>query len=238
MNSKEVIILAGGLGTRIEILSNGLPKCLLEIGGRPFLEHLIAQFLSLGAERIILAIANKADQIIDFAIETFSKEIDEGTLIFSEEKIQSGTGGAVINALSKVKSEIFLVSNADTIIPNLSEKIWMNLQTNMNCLVFLSDMSGIRFRYFETDKTHIIGLLPETTNSGKTSSGLVILRKSFLKRLELGPKFSLEEDVLIEQINGLTVGYSMVGEFLDFGVPEDFARARRQYWGNKNSISR
>ncbi|MDC3067836.1 sugar phosphate nucleotidyltransferase [Paracoccaceae bacterium] len=237
INKKEIVILAGGMGSRIQSLSKGMPKCLMKIGEKPFLYHLLLQFIDLGADKIVLAIANKSADIIKFVSQEFSKELSSGKILFSDEKVQSGTGGATQNAVSKIQSEVFLVSNADTIIPNLSTEIWSSLEKNMNFLIFLSEMTGTRFCYFKTDKTYIVDIFKNKT-SGKTSSGLILVRKSFIKNIAVKRPFSLENDVLKSQARHRKVGYKMVEGFIDFGVPEDFARASARYRNKEDSIFR
>ena len=236
MDPKEVVILAGGMGNRIQSISKGIPKCMMRIGSKPFLYHLLLQFEKLGADKIILAIANKNEYIIKFINETFRAELDSGKIVFSNEKVQSGTGGALLTAVDQIQSEVFLVSNADTIIPGLSNVIWSTLNKNMNFLIFLAEMAGPRFSYVKTDDTHIIDTLGPNETSGKTSSGLVLARKSFITRLTLGSPFSLEIDVLRDEIRHRKVGFKIVGDFIDFGVPEDFARASEQYKNKEGSI--
>jgi D-glycero-alpha-D-manno-heptose 1-phosphate guanylyltransferase len=237
MDSKEVIILAGGMGSRIESISNGKPKCLIKIGNKPFLYHLLNQFLTLGADKIILATANKSQYIFDFVNKYFKSELVSQKIVFSNEEIQSGTGGSILFALDKIKSEIFLVSNSDTIISGLTDKIWSSIMLNdMNFLVHLSEMRGQRFSYFKTDETYINDILEENVTSGKTSSGLVFIRKSFFTQLKIRNSFSLENDLLHDEIKNQRVGYKMVGEFIDFGVPEDFARASAEYKKKQDSI--
>ena len=238
MNTKEVVILAGGIGTRIQSISKGLPKCMMQIGSKPFLYHLLLQFIELGADKIILATANKNKYIIKFVIENFKTEVNSGKIVFSNERVQSGTGGAILSAIDKIQSEVFLVSNADTIIPELSNVIWSTLNENMNFLIFLSKMTGSRFSYVNTDETHIIDILGSNETSGKTSSGLVVARKSFITKLNKEPPFSLEIDVLRDEIRHRTVGFKIIGDFIDFGVPEDFARASALYKSKEDSIFR
>ena len=236
MDTKEVVILAGGMGNRIQSISKGLPKCMMPIGRKPFLYHLLVQFINLGADKIILATANKNEYIVEFVIDAFRTEVNAEKIVFSNEKVQSGTGGAILAAADKIQSEVFLVSNADTIIPELSDVIWSTLNENMNFLIFLSEMTGPRFSYVKTDETHIIDTLGPNETSGKTSSGLVLARKSFITKLSQGSQFSLEIDVLRDEIRHRTVGFKIVGDFIDFGVPEDFARASARYKNKENSI--
>ena len=59
----KVVILAGGLGTRISGHSNGLPKPLVEIGGKPILWHIMMNYAYQGFERFIIAVGHKGESI-------------------------------------------------------------------------------------------------------------------------------------------------------------------------------
>ena len=236
MNSREVIILAGGLGTRIKNISGGLPKCMLEIAGKPFIYHLIRQFLSLGAEKIILATAYKSKYIHEFVRLNFFLEVKESKIVFSEEKTPTGTGGAILAALSKVTSLECLVSNADTIIPNLSKNIWRPIPDGKNFMMFLSNMKGVRFQYFKTDGLEVCGVECNDATSGLTSSGLVLFKTNYLNQLNLSIPSSFDKDIILTELIYRTVEYQLVGGFIDFGIPEDFRRAQELYYSKENSI--
>ena len=58
-----VCILAGGLGTRLGEASRSMPKCLLEINGRPFLEYQLELLARHGATRVVLCVGHLGDQV-------------------------------------------------------------------------------------------------------------------------------------------------------------------------------
>ncbi|MDP3988363.1 MAG: sugar phosphate nucleotidyltransferase [Candidatus Levybacteria bacterium] len=60
------IILAGGDGTRLRPFTNDIPKPMVEIGGKPILEHLIVQLKKAGIEDVILAEGYKAEIIQNY----------------------------------------------------------------------------------------------------------------------------------------------------------------------------
>ena len=64
--NRTVAILAGGLGTRVAALTGGtLPKAMLPIAGRPFIDHKLAEARRLGAARVVLLLGHGADAIVD-----------------------------------------------------------------------------------------------------------------------------------------------------------------------------
>ena len=62
----EVIILAGGLGTRLRSVVGDRPKPMAEVAGRPFLEHLLIYCVNQGAKHFIISIGYKGNVIKEF----------------------------------------------------------------------------------------------------------------------------------------------------------------------------
>jgi histidinol-phosphate phosphatase family protein len=107
---KQAVILAGGKGTRLAERLQGLPKPLINVGGKPLLERQIEHLKQYGFEQILILVNHGADQIITFcndkqnfgiAIEC----IDDGEPL--------GTAGSTIQILPKL-AENFLVVYGDT----------------------------------------------------------------------------------------------------------------------------
>ena len=77
-NRMKAMIFAAGLGTRLKPLTDSCPKALVEVGGRPMLEHLIHKLKAAGVDHIVMNIHHWGQQIIDFlkAHENFGVRID------------------------------------------------------------------------------------------------------------------------------------------------------------------
>lgn len=92
-----VAILAGGLGTRLGDLTRNLPKSMISIGGRPFLERVIESFATRGFRRFAL--------LTGFGSEMIEAHFGDGShlgvqIVYSRETTLVGTGGAVRDAQS------------------------------------------------------------------------------------------------------------------------------------------
>jgi NDP-sugar pyrophosphorylase family protein len=110
------IILAGGLGTRLRPLTDTTPKPLLPVGGKPIIEHAIANFRKHGIKDIVLSIGYKADVIRDY-FRDGSKFGVKITYCIEDEPL--GTGGA-LKAASKGLGGTFVAINGD----NLADFDW------------------------------------------------------------------------------------------------------------------
>jgi len=106
-----VAILAGGLGTRLGAVAGGLPKCMVPVAGRPFLEHVLERLARGGAQRVVICRAHLGD-VIERGLgdgRRFGVRID-----YSDEgAVPVGTAGALHRALPLL-GERFLVMYGDT----------------------------------------------------------------------------------------------------------------------------
>lgn len=108
------MILAGGLGTRLQPLTSDRPKSLVEVAGKPFLQLQLELLRAHGLTRIVLCVGHQADQIIS----RFGTGTELGVAItYSQDgDIPLGTGGALVNALTHLK-DWFLVLDGDSYLP-------------------------------------------------------------------------------------------------------------------------
>lgn len=99
------LILAGGLGTRMRPLTLHTPKCLIEIGRRPFLDYQLELFSKNGVSRVVISTGYLGHKIEDY----LKKNGTHGIKVdVCHEKELLGTGGAIINSLPSLPEEFFL----------------------------------------------------------------------------------------------------------------------------------
>ncbi|NCC52774.1 MAG: nucleotidyl transferase [Spartobacteria bacterium] len=111
----QVVILAGGLGTRIQSVAPDMPKALIPVAGKPFIEHQFALLAKYGLRDVVLCIGHMSGQIAEHVGDgakwgmrvAYSYDPPTGLL---------GTGGAVVNALPDL-AETFLVMYGDSYLP-------------------------------------------------------------------------------------------------------------------------
>ena len=107
------MILAAGLGTRLQALTHDKPKALVELNGKPLLQHCIENLIDNGFYYIIINVHHFGEQIIDFvAHHNFDAEIQ----ISDERDLLMDTGGGIVKASPLfAKSRTVLVHNVDII---------------------------------------------------------------------------------------------------------------------------
>ena len=108
----KAIILAGGRGKRLRPITDKIPKPLIPINKKPLIEWTIKYQKKYGITEIIISSGYKSNLIEKF----LKKKKNFGCeIIFSNEKIPLGTGGAIKRALRYIDEESFLVLNGDVI---------------------------------------------------------------------------------------------------------------------------
>jgi mannose-1-phosphate guanylyltransferase len=109
----QAAILAGGFGTRMRPLTENIPKVMIEVCGRPFLQHQLELVRESGIARVLLLVAHLGEKI--------EQHFGDGAFLglelsYSYEPAPLGTGGALKHAAGKLEDE-FLVLNGDTFLP-------------------------------------------------------------------------------------------------------------------------
>lgn len=117
----QVVILAGGLGTRLKTVSGDLPKALIPVAGRPFIEHQLELLRKNRVEDVLLCIGYQGEMI--------EKHVGDGAAFglkvsYSRESSARllGTGGALINAFPMLH-EGFMVLYGDSYLPTDYQKV-------------------------------------------------------------------------------------------------------------------
>jgi D-glycero-alpha-D-manno-heptose 1-phosphate guanylyltransferase len=224
----EAIILAGGLGTRLQSEVPDLPKSLAPVAGKPFLAYLLDYAKKQGISKFIFALGHKSS-----AIEAFVKQyLPEGSYVFSVEGEPLGTGGAIYQACKQVSTPDAIVLNADTYfgISLLNLSIIHELR-KAACTVALKPMnSANRYGSVDVYKQVITAFSEKRQNSsGLINGGVYALSvPSFLQKT-FPRSFSFEKDYLEKEVSSHQImGMISDAYFIDIGVPEEYQRAQTE----------
>ena len=107
------MILAAGLGTRLGVMTQDKPKALVELNGKPLLQHCIENLTAHGFHHIVINVHHFGEQIIDFVD---SHHFDADIEISDERDLLMDTGGGIVKATPLFKaSKAVLVHNVDII---------------------------------------------------------------------------------------------------------------------------
>jgi NDP-sugar pyrophosphorylase family protein len=107
MNLYPVIILAGGLATRLRPITEKIPKALVEVGGRPFIAHQLRLLKSYGIHSVVISAWYKGEMIREFVGNGKEFGLDVQYVFDGDHPL--GTGGAVRQALHLIKVPFFVL---------------------------------------------------------------------------------------------------------------------------------
>jgi NDP-sugar pyrophosphorylase family protein len=194
----QAVILAGGLGTRLRPLTHIKPKMMLEVYGKPFLEHHILSLRKQGIKNIILLVGYLGDKIKAY----FADGSGLGVEIKYSEDDQMGTGGAIKNASHLLEDE-FIVLNGDTYLPiNYEELIRVFKESNKLGVITVYDNTDkiASNNIFLKDEKLIEYNKEGAPHFTHIDSGVSIFKKDVLALIDK-EKFSLEDDLYPLLIN-------------------------------------
>ena len=109
----DVIILAGGLGTRLKSVVSDVPKCMAPVCGKPFLWYLLRYLQNYQVDKLILSVGYLRHVIMDW-IDDNKGAFSFSSIDYAIEDEPLGTGGAIRLALSKTDETDVVVLNGDT----------------------------------------------------------------------------------------------------------------------------
>lgn len=230
MEIKEVIVLAGGLGTRLRATVPDLPKCMALINGKPFLQYLITYLKMAGIEKYIFALGYKHEMVEHF----LNKHLSKSAYKISVEAEPLGTGGAIKAAAKFAEGKHAFITNGDTFFtPDLKEFSAFHFGHKGSCSICLKQMKNIkRFGTVELDKDNRIVKFREKQyfESGLINGGIYALDISEFLQKNFPMKFSFEKEYLEKFYEeGKFYGKKSDAYFIDIGIPEDYNKAQAEF---------
>lgn len=191
-----VVIMAGGIGTRLKPLTNVLPKPLIPVGEKTIIEEIFERFGNHGCNKFFVSVNYKA-KLIEFYLK--DQNLPYLLKFFKEEK-PMGTAGS-LSLLKGQINETFFVSNCDILIEQDYSEILDYHCSNNNEITIVAALKHFPIAYgtIETGKNgRLIKLVEKPELTFKINSGMYILESHLLDQISGDHIFHITE--LIEQI--------------------------------------
>lgn len=223
----DVIILCGGRGTRLGTLTDQIPKPLVEIHGKNFLEILIASTARYGFNRFILASGYKGELIR----KSFEMRRDH-EYVFSQEPEALGTAGGIKFCAPHIKSGDFLVLNGDSLCSaHLTELIAFHTEKKG-----LASVAVARPERTRTDGGYlaigaggkILSFEEKKFAQGRViNAGIYVLNRAILDKIPEGRASSLEKEIFPSLKAGEIFAFMTAERLYDIGTPERLEEFRK-----------
>lgn len=223
----EAVILAGGLGTRLQGVLPGTPKSMAPVNGKPFLGFVLDYLAGQQISKAIISVGFLKEQVVSYFGNSF-RNLD---IEYSIEYEPLGTGGAIKLALGKCSGSNVFVLNGDTFfMPDLSamEKLHLESKADITLAVrYLPDTGRYgKVLMHETGRIMAFNEKDPLAGSGWINGGIYLLKKQVFSEIAM-EKFSIENDLFKVSCEILNMqAFKTEAFFLDIGIPEDYAKAQ------------
>ena len=232
---EQVVIVAGGMGTRLAAATGGLPKALVPVAGQSVLERQLALARDYGVLRALLLLGHGSDQIV----ESLRRRPVEGMSVdWAVESEPLGNGGALLQALDRLE-HTFLVFFADQLMALDIRRLIAQHVTNGNAATVVvhpndhphdSDLLEVDAAGRVTALHHPPHVSERPLRNVVNAATYVLDRATLeVVNTQVPPRLDLARDLLPRMIAaGLRVGAYRSREYLkDMGTPERLAKVER-----------
>jgi len=225
----NALILAAGLGTRLQGIAPETPKPMMEVRGTPLLEIIVQKLFKVGVSKILINVHHLPEKITSYILnQSYSDKIE----IVRETKLL-GTAGTLKNNIQQLISDDFFVLHGDNYFQDdLREILRKHKKSGSEVLVsmgtfittdrastgtVITNGDSIIQKFYEKN--------PESP-SFQANSAIFIMKPTIVSEIEgLSP---LESDIsrdLLPKILGRIQAIPLEGYFFDIGTPENYAKA-------------
>lgn len=221
----EAIVLAGGQGTRLRRVVQGIAKPMAPIDGRPFLEFLLLQLAANGFTRVLLSLGYRANSILGY----FQSNFAGMEIVKVVEETPLGTGGGTRLAMRKCEADHTFIFNGDTFLDLDIAALEARWQRTRSIIIVAREVSDTsRYGRLLVSGEKVIGFREKgEAGLGLINAGCYVLPKGVLDSFAEGQPFSFETDFLSVEVRNRNMEYFVSnGYFIDIGIPDDYARAQ------------
>lgn len=223
-----VVIMAGGLGTRLYPYTRILPKPLIPVGEIPITEHIINRFVDCGCRSFYLIINYKKNMIKAY----FNEMKKDFEIFYIEEEKPLGTGGG----LSLLKGQInstFIMSNCDILIEEDYYKIYEHHKNEKNLITMVCSLKNLKIPYGVIDideKGQLVNIREKPENSFLVNTGMYIIEPEVIEKMEYNKSVDFPEVIKKYLKQGRKIGIYPISEnsWLDMGQFDELEKMRRK----------
>jgi len=224
-----VVLMVGGLGTRLRPLTENIPKPMLKVGNKPILETIILNFKKYGFINFILCVSYKSEVIENY----FKDGSNFGVNIeYIHEDKRMGTAGALSLVDKDKLEEPFFVMNGD-LLTNINFENMMNYHIDNMAVATM----GVREYDFQVpygvvnvDGNNILSIDEKPTHRFFVSGGVYILSPLVLRSIPKDKYYDMPTlfEKLIEE-EQKSISFPIHEYWLDIGRIDEFEKANREF---------
>jgi len=224
----EVVIMAGGLGSRLRPLTETTPKPLLSVGGRPLLETIIEAFIEHGFRRFRIALNYRADQV-----ETHFRDGRRfgASIEYLREESFLGTAGA-LGLLPSPPTEPVVVMNGDILTKvDFSQLLEFHERTGAEMTMCVRDYEiEVPYGVVEVEGDVVTSLVEKPTTRHFINAGIYVLAPELVASVPRDARTDMTDlAASVLERNAKLCAFPIREYWLDIGHLEDLERARAEF---------
>lgn len=224
----HVVLMAGGLGTRLRPLTENTPKPMLPVGGQPLLEIIINAFLAQGFRRFSISLNYQGDVIKDHFGDgrAFGAEID-----YLEERQRMGTAGS-LSLLTERPNMPFIVMNGDLLTSvDFRQLVQFHIDSGAPATMAVREQtSQIPYGVVTVKDHHLASIEEKPTQSFFINAGIYVLNPDVLDMFDPATPLDMTDLFLQMKDKGDNPAVFPMREYwLDIGHPQDLERAKTEF---------
>lgn len=222
----DIIILAGGRGTRLKSVVSDVPKPMAIVNGKPFLYYLFNQVKNSHVDKTVISLGFMSEKIIDYI------NLENIFCKYTVEEIPLLTGGAIRLALEETNQEDILILNGDTYFDlDLVAFYEFHKENNNDISIAVKEMFNFeRYGSIQIGNNNSITAFNEKVfkKKGFINTGYIYIKNHVIKNFQVNQPFSFENDLLNVSIDKFKMAaFIGDGTFIDIGIPEDYYLANK-----------
>ncbi|MBD2436142.1 NTP transferase domain-containing protein [Nostoc sp. FACHB-110] len=240
MNDVIAVVLAGGYGTRIKHLLNGVPKPMASVAGKPFVEWVVRYLKTQGINKVILSTGYLAEVVEQHF---HQQPVDGVQTICCRETAPLGTAGGFLNAVNQSRESppAWLVVNGDSLVfANLTTLRTHLLDPTVTGVILgLSVDDASRYGSLVCNQSgHLKKFAEKCPGAGIVNAGVYLFPDFAIREFPTAVPLSFENEVfpyLLSQDKCLLVN-TVDAPFLDIGTPQSFIEVESFIAKNQNKF--
>ncbi|WP_297431715.1 nucleotidyltransferase family protein [Sulfurimonas sp.] len=224
----RVVLMAGGLGTRLRPLTQDTPKPLLKVGNKPILETIVENFAKYGFINITISVNYKADMIKEYFGDGSALGVN---IDYIEESKRLGTAGA-LSLIKERPQEPFFVMNAD-LLTNVNFEHLLDfhlIERSVATMCVREYDYQVPYGVIETEGSLITSIEEKPLHKFFVNAGIYMLSPQvfeYIPKNEFYDMPTLFEDIITEELK--CVSFPIHEYWLDIGRMEEFEQAQNEY---------
>jgi dTDP-glucose pyrophosphorylase len=223
-----VILMAGGLGSRLAPLTNDCPKPLLKVGGKPILEHILESFIKEGFHKFFLSVNYKSHMIEEYFGDGANWGVD---ICYLREQFRLGTAGG-LGLLPERPQQSMFVMNGD-LLTKVGFVTMLNFHQKHQSVATMAVREydfQIPFGVVKTDHNRITDIIEKPLYKFHVNAGIYLLEPSCLDIIPPHEYYDMPTLFkTLAQQQEIVMPFSTSEYWLDVGRMDEFERANAEF---------